>query len=578
VKVIRGIIAAPGLVMGELYVYEKVDYVEQVEQERYTLSPERDIEVLQNAYEKVVKDLEQLSKTLSEKDRDLIEAQKLMLETLESEAKELILNNRLCNVSAVKKVYEKYDRLLSQSESELINLRRADLKSLAMQIISYIVGRGAPEFRIKPGSIVVAEELSPFDFMKIKESGVRGIVTIRGGPTSHVAILARTYGIPYLIVGDYSILRLTGKTCVLDCVNGSLIVDPDVNYVQLYKTLHDKYNELINEFAKYSRSPAKTLDGIYVKVECNIGTVEDLRLLDYYGCDGIGLFRVEFMYVNRENPPNEEELIKTFFKVVNLASREDIVIRAPDLGADKPVSYLDLANENNPQLGLRGIRLLLKYKDELLYPFIKALVIANMHKKVKLMLPMVTSVDEVIEVVKIMDQIAQDLGSSIKNVNLPDLGIMVETPATIFIIDQFIEKTPIKFVSIGTNDLTQYILAADRTNPRLFGIYNELHPAVLRALKQLVDAIRNANRLIDVKICGEMAGQTRAIPILLSLGIKELSVAPPFVGKVKYYISKLDISKIRNKVLEIILSSSTPEEIEHYIKNIYREYGLEYIP
>ncbi|MCD6301823.1 MAG: phosphoenolpyruvate--protein phosphotransferase, partial [Staphylothermus sp.] len=493
-------------------------------------------------------------------------------------AKELILNEKSCSANAVKKIYEKYDELLSQSGSKLINLRRADLKSLAMQLISYIMGMHLPESKVKPNSIVAAEDLSPFEFMKLKENNIIGIVTIKGGPTSHVAILARTYGIPYLIVNDHTILNFENKTCILDCINGSLIIEPNDNHIRLYRTLYNKYSKLMKEFIKYARNPAKTLDGIHVKVECNIGTIEDLRLLDEYGCDGVGLFRVEFIYINKDRPPNEEDLIKTFTKIVNISGEKDIVIRAPDLGADKPVSYLDFEDESNPQLGLRGIRLLLKYKDELLYPFIKAVMIANKHKKLKLLLPMVVSVGEVLEVVKIMNQVIQDLGSSMKNIDIPELGIMIETPATVFIIDQFIEKTPIKFVSIGTNDLTQYILAADRTNPKLSSIYDELHPSVLRALKQLMDRIHQTNRSINVKVCGEMAGQTRALPILLSLGLRELSVAPPFVGKIKYYISNIDLSKIRDTIIKIIETSTTLNEIENYIKAIYKERGLEYFP
>ena len=577
-KIIKGIIASPGLATGEVYVYEKIDYLTRIKHDCYTLDPRHDIDILKRAYEKVIKDLDQLSKSLSKKEVDLIEAQKLMLEALVNEAKELISSERLCSAQAVKKIYEKYDDLLSKSGSELINLRRADLRALALRVISYIMGKKTKGLETKTNAIIVSEEISPFDFMELRRNNINGIVTIRGGPTSHVAILARTYGVPYLIINDPFILGFNNKKCVLDCLNGYMIIDPNEEYIRKYSTMQRKYAKLMKEFKKYSKEPAKTKDGVNVKVECNIGMIEDLRLIDEYGCDGIGLFRIEFMYINREYPPSEDDLIESFTKITNIVRNKEIVIRAPDLGADKPVKYLDFGNENNPQLGMRGIRLLLKYKEEILYPFIKSLILTNKNGNVKLLLPMITSIDEIMEVVKLIEQVVQEIGNSAKNIHIPDLGIMIETPSSIYMLDQIIEKTPIKFISIGTNDLTQYILAIDRTNPRLSHMYNELHPAVIRALRQVMDIVHSAPRNIDVKVCGEVAGQTRAIPILLSLGIRELSVAPTFVGKVKYYISKIDLEKIKRSILNKILKSSSAEEIESYIRNIYREINLEYIP
>lgn len=577
-KIVKGIIASPGLALGEIRVYEEIDVIGQVEDKCYTSDPKRDIKALEDAYNEVLSILEYLSKTAPQEEKELIEAQKMMLESLVEEAKEAILSDKLCSATAVKVIYKKYDQLLSQSGSELIQLRRADLRSLATRLIMYLLGRDRISTYVKPGSIIAAEDISPIEFMELKRIGIKGLITATGGPTSHVAILARTYSIPYMIVSDYSIRELQGRKCILDCLNGLLIIDPNDEYSKYYNSLTEKYAKLMDYFAKSSKEIAKTVDGIRVKVECNIGTIEDLRLLDEYGCEGVGLFRIEFIYIDRRTPPTEEDLISIFTKISNLAGNKEVVIRAPDLGADKPVEYVDFSGEHNPQLGLRGIRLLLKYKDELLYPFIKAFLIANKNKNMKLMLPMVTSINEVIEVVKILEQVVQDYSSSLKDSSVPELGIMVETPAAVIILDQIIKKTPISFISIGTNDLTQYVLAVDRTNPKLNYLYNELHPAVLRSLKQIVETVNKVERPISIKICGEFAGQTRAIPILLALGIKELSVAPTFVGKVKYYIKNLKIIEIRDEILNLIASALSPEEVENYIKKLYNRYKLEYIP
>ncbi|MEM3938435.1 MAG: aldolase/citrate lyase family protein [Desulfurococcaceae archaeon] len=245
--------------------------------------------------------------------------------------------------------------------------------------------------------------------------------------------------------------------------------------------------------------------------------------------------------------------------------KRDYNKRAPDLGADKPVEYIDFKSEYNPQLGMRGIRLLLKFKEELFYPFLRALISVNKEGNIKLLLPMVTLIEEINETVALINRILGELRDEFHApLKPPKLGIIIETSSTVLMLDKIIEKSPVDFISIGTNDLTQYILAVNRTNPRVAYLYSELHPAVLRSIKYIVEVINSANREVEVEICGEMASQTRALSIILALGIRKLSVSPSHVGKVKYYVSRINTSIIKSRIVDAILTSMSSEQVENH--------------
>lgn len=575
-KVFNGLIASPGIAIGILRTLEDTTYIDMNKIEPcITENPEKEAESLREAKDKVIKELE----SLAYEEKELVEAFMLILENLICEAEELVFKNKLCALNAVVDTFVKYDQLMAESGSELINLRRSDLKSLVSYVVMHLKAKESTEYIQFEDAIVYAEELSPIELMKLKNTPLKAIITRHGGPTSHVAILARTYGIPYMIVADHPLQELVGKTCIVDAFNGKLIIDPNKEKLNEYREIKERYDKLANIFKQHSKLEARSIDNIHVKVNCNIGLLEDLRLLDEYGCDGVGLFRVEFMYIRRKTPPSERELADLFDKISRHTSGREVIIRAPDLGADKPVEYVDLKSESNPQLGLRGIRLLLKFKEELFYPFLRAFISTNKDGNMKLLLPMVSSIEEINETVTLINRVLHELrDESSTTFQPPKLGIMVETPAAMLILDSIVRKTPIEFISIGTNDLTQYILAVDRTNPRVTYLYNELHPAVLRSIKHIVDVANSTGRVIDVELCGEMASQVRALPILLALGIRKLSVSPSHVGKIKYYVSSIDVSRIKSRIMTALLTSTNHEEIEKIIREIYSEFKVEYIP
>ena len=360
------------------------------------------------------------------------------------------------------------------------------------------------------------------------------------------------------------------KLTIVDSLEGILIVEPDSNTIKTYAEKLENYIKLREEVQRYARAEAYTQDRHKIDVLCNIGNLEEARLASDYGCDGIGLFRTEFLYTS-ERPPSQDLLEDIFNKLLGFFKGKPIVIRAPDLGADKPLPYVKL-EEQNPFLGLRGIRLLLEYKEEIFKPFLKAYIrIAKNTNNLKLLLPMVSKVSELYETANIISDIGNEMGipNAIEQTNL---GIMVETPAAAIAIDKFLETNYIKFISIGTNDLTQYVLAVDRTNARLSRLYNELDPAVLRIMKYTIE---NAKRYsVRVDICGELASRANAVPILIGLDVDGLSVNPPLVGLIKYIISKSNKTYIRKEILDKILNLDTDEKVLKISKDYLKSLGI----
>jgi len=334
-----------------------------------------------------------------------------------------------------------------------------------------------------------------------------------------------------------------------------------------------RFEELKSIIRRNAFIKATTLDNYIVDVLCNIRDLEEARVASSSGCDGVGLFRIEFLYMMKEKAPGEDALYNTFIKVAEFFRDKVVVIRAPDLGADKPLPYLIL-KEDNPFLGLRGIRLLLEYREEIFKPFLRAFLRAlRVYENLRLLLPMVTTTREVRETVELLNTLIEELRPDDKMLSSIKIGIMVETPAAALMIDKLVETGLIKFVSYGTNDLTQYTLAVDRGNVRVSYLYDELDPALLRLLE--ISVSKALEKSIEVEVCGEMASKIPAIPVLLGLGIRGLSVNPTQVGLVKYVISKLSVNSVKKELLSRVLSSSNNEESRRSIREYMVSIGLE---
>lgn len=566
-KIYRGIVASPGIYIGRIASFRKIDYMSLVPDSCRVQDIAKEIDRLNEVSSKVFEDISRLIDSAPESDRLLIESEKLMLESMISEARHLIESHGVCAEQAVKRIYEKYRDEFSRSGSDLIEARIIDLKDLASRIIEKLMKHTTGEEEIYRDSIVFADEIAPHDFLDMVRRGVKGLVTRRGGVTSHVAILARSYSVPYIILTDELAADLDRSgEAIIDAVNGVVITDPDRKTLDKYRKIAMETARLLEMFKESSKAEAYTIDNVRVVVQCNMGSLDEVRVMHEYGCDGVGLFRMEFMYVDREKPPSEDEIYGLLTKIAELSQGKEVVIRAPDIGADKPVKFIGPINDPNPQLGVRGIRLLYRYREELLEPFLKAFIRASGRGNLRLMIPMVSTLDEVLDFLDLYRSMLAAYNGSRDESRIPEIGIMVETPSSAVMIDALLDNAPIGFVSIGTNDLTQYMLAADRTNPELQYLYNDLDPSVLRMVRNISRASRS--RGVEVKICGEMAGRSRAIPILLSLGITELSVSPAYVGKVKYIVRRLRIGEIRDRIESLVTNASSYRDIEKAIDEV----------
>lgn len=503
-------------------------------------------------------------------DKELVDAIESIVESIAQEALEAVNNERICSGLAIKKVYEKYAEILRSTGSQLFAFREADLRVAAELLLSGIYAEEINQLPLDiAGRVVISEELGITEFFELLRRGIKGLITKSGGVTSHVAIIARCNNIPYVIASDLNIVDLRDDSyVVLDALNGVVIIEPDEATTRSYEAKAQDYWRTLEQIASYAYEKAVTLDGHHVNVLCNIGNLEEARLASTLGCDGIGLFRIEFLYM-RSRPPTVSELQEIFEKAASFFENKPVVIRAPDIGADKPVPYLSI-REENPFMGLRGIRLLLEYKEELFKPFIEAFLRAyKNHANLKLLLPMVSKVSEVLETIELIKETASKLNADISNLNL---GVMVEVPSTALLIDKFAETGKISFISYGTNDLTQYVLAVDRTNPKVGALYDDLDPSVVRLLHfSMNTATKNK---LEIEVCGELASRQLAIPVLLSLGVNALSVNYSVVGVVKYTVRGIHLGEIKEQLLQRLLSTADSREVKDTVRRYLLSKGL----
>jgi phosphotransferase system enzyme I (PtsI) len=569
--VAKGIPASEGIAISRIFKYYPRAGIE-IPQE--CKASEKEVEKLSKALEEYKNYLNELLNVVEESERDLLQAYVLIAETFVSEARELVENSNVCGELAIKQVLDKYVELMEQSSSELFVLRKSDLTDIALALVELLRGgRVSGDVVGAKDRIVVAEELTPTVFFRIQRAGVKGIITATGGITSHVAILARTYGIPYVILPSLDMTSIGDDAiAIVDGFDGKVVIDPSNELMEEYVKKVRILNELRDVLKRYAFEKAKTLDGYEVEVLCNIGNVEEGRVASTQGCEGIGLFRVEYLYTS-SRPPAEEVLVNTFTKVANFFEGKPVVIRAPDLGADKPPLFISI-REDNPLLGLRGIRFLLEYRNEVLKPFLRGFLKAYAQSKnLRLMIPMVIKPSEVYEFIDVMNDVAQELGISyVKDL---ELGIMVETPAAAVLIDKFTKIPQLRFVSFGTNDLTQYVLAVDRTNPRLMRMYNELEPSVLRVIARGVNEARKHG--LKVEICGELASKPIAIPILLAFGFRSLSINPRYIGAIKYIIKNTRVQQFE-QLLDAILNADEPSVVEELVIKTLQGYNADSRP
>ncbi|CAH8769809.1 phosphoenolpyruvate--protein phosphotransferase [Paenibacillus dendritiformis] len=465
---------------------------------------------------------------------------------------------------AVKEAIDHFVTMFDLLDDEYMKERALDIKDVGNRLLKHLLG--APEITLPTDTqpyILVAKELSPSQLVHLNPKNVLGIVMLMGGKTSHSAIMARALGIPLVLGLEGKITRpvQTGDLVIVDGEHGIVYIEPPEQVVKQYEVRHEAYAREMDELKKLVKLPAVTQDGLTINLSANISSTRELEIADQNGAEGVGLFRTEFMYMDRSYPPSEAEQLAVYRDAAEHYKDSQVIIRTLDIGGDKPMEYLNLPEEDNPFLGYRAIRICLD-QQELFKSQLRAILRASAHGPVAIMIPMISSVEEIIAAKAVLEQAKAEL----RDEGLPfdeklPVGIMVEVPAAALIADRLAEE--VDFFSIGTNDLVQYTLAVDRMNEQIAHMYDPFHPAVLRLIRHTIEAAQA--RGIGISVCGEMAGDTRAVPLWIALGVTKLSMSSRFIPRVKAAIHRATRTG-SEQLAERIFAARSKAEIDELVE------------
>jgi phosphoenolpyruvate-protein phosphotransferase len=555
--VLRGVSASPGLAIGQ--VAKLIRPVVQVEE--YAVDRALERQQLHKALAATRSDIEAESAEAGESQAEILLAHRIILEDplLVTEAENWIGQGKSASWAWQAAARSCEERIRSL-KSGLLAGRAADIEDVGIRVLWRLAGVEAQLPELTGQSILLAEDLPPSVLISMDRTRLAGFATVRGGPTSHVAILARSMGIPAVAGLPVAALSLSGdEEIVLNGDDGVLETKPTSDRLEKIRAVRSQREALRVESQKTAHQPAVTLDGTRIEIAANIGGAAEAQEAVKMGADGIGLLRTEFLFLDRAEPPTEEEHLTEYLAITGALGDRPLIIRTLDLGGDKLPSYFPQIHEDNPSLGIRGVRLALEradlYRDQL-----RAILRIGSRGQYRIMLPLVSGVEEVLELRSVLTSLAQELGVSA----LPQMGIMVETPAAAMLADRFAAVAD--FFSIGSNDLTQYILAIDRGHPILGRKLDSLHPAILRAISVTVEGASLHKRWVGV--CGAMASEPAAVALLVGLGVSELSVSIPMVPEIKAQVRSLDLASCR-QLAERALDLDTAAEVRALVKGAF---------
>jgi len=482
-----------------------------------------------------------------------------LLEAVRTKIEEKCLNAE----SALSDAVEMYVQLLESLDDEYLRARAADVRDVTERVLRILLGVSeSPTADLTTPSIILARDLTPSDTILLDKSLVLGFCTAEGGPTAHTAILARGLGLPAIVGAGPGVLEIPDDVMlVLDGSDGALLVEPDKATVAGYRERQAAATTALVQARSQAHEPAVTRDGHRVEVVANVGNVEGARAALEAGAEGVGLLRTEFLYLERSRLPNEEEQYQAYRAIVDVFGALPVVLRTLDIGGDKELPYLDLPHEMNPFLGLRAIRLCLA-RPELFRPQLRAALRAGAGRNLKVMFPMVATVAEARAARAALEECRTELVAEGQPVaEQMEIGIMVEVPAAVVMADHLAAE--VDFFSIGTNDLSQYTLAADRTNASVAPLADAFHPAVLRLVRDVIAAAHAQGKWVG--LCGELAGEPLALPILLGLGLDEFSMNPPVIPLVKQIIRALTLDEAQ-EVAQAALELDNPEAVQALVR------------
>ena len=528
---LRGVPASAGIAIGTLQFLEEADLTVS---DAEAGDPAKELQALELAVTAARRALEQLRDQTRTRagsyEAEIVDADLLFLEDPEllEPTRAAITDRRLTAARAWSEVSLRLGESWERLEDPTMRLRAADLAGVSRRVLHRLLGRPAPVLRRR--GILVARDLAPTDTAALDPARVMGIATAGGGPTSHSAILARALGIPAVVgLGDALLAMAPGQSALLDGGRGTLILDPAAALVRRARAQAREEQRRAAHAAAAAHQPAVTRDGVVIEVAANIGGAEEASRAVEAGADGVGLLRTEFLFMEAESLPGEEAQERIYSEIATRLEGRPLTIRTLDVGADKPLPYLRSVHEDNPALGLRGIRLGLA-QPEVLIAQLRAVVATARRSPVRVMFPMVSSAGEVDAARALLTEAAGSEPLSL------EVGVMVEIPSAALSAAQLAER--VDFFSLGTNDLSQYTLAADRGNAEVATLADAFHPATLRLIAATVRAARARGRWVGV--CGELAGQIEAVPLLIGLGVRELSVAVPAVARIKEAVRAAD--------------------------------------
>ena len=568
---LKGIGASAGIAIAKAYRLEEPDLtVEKKNIADAAAEVSRFDEAIVRSKEELEKIKEHALKELGQDKADIFSAHLLVLSDPEllNPVKEKISTDSVNAEFALKETASMFVTMFESMDNEYMKERAADIRDVTKRVTGHLLGVEIPNpSMISEEVVIVAEDLTPSDTAQLNRQFVKGFTTDIGGRTSHSVIMARSLEIP-AVVGTKAATGTieNGVTVIVDGIDGDVIIDPSSETLKKYEEKHSAYLAQKAEWAKLVNEPTVSKDGHHVELAANIGTPDDVKGVLENGGEAVGLYRTEFLYMGRDQLPTEDEQFDAYKTVLERMEGKSVVVRTLDIGGDKELPYLQLPKEMNPFLGYRAIRLCLE-EQEIFRTQLRALLRASTYGNLKIMFPMIATVNEFKQAKAILLEEKEKLVKA--GVTVSDdieVGMMVEIPSTAVIADQF--ATEVDFFSIGTNDLIQYTMAADRMNERVAYLYQPYNPAILRLITLVIEAAHKEGKWVGM--CGEMAGDEIAIPILLGLGLDEFSMSATSILPARTQISKLS-KKEAESFKETILSMSTTEEVVAFVKETFNK-------
>ncbi len=579
VILMKGIGVSSGIVIGPAYIMERgiiepsqFCYIDVSETEKEIKRFNDAIKASRDQLQRVKKKMEKSGRGLEH--IRIIDAHMMILKDnmLINDTIKVIREERVNAEWALKSVLKDIKEYFDKMDDLYLKERSMDIEHIVNRVLLNLMGRTHESVAdLKKPAIVIAHDLTPADTAQMVKGTVLGFLTDVGGRTSHTAIMARSLEIP-AVVGLENITRKAemNDVVIVDGTTGTVIINPSESVVDVYRKRKERYENYGKALFHYKNLPSETIDGRQLRLMGNMEIVEEIDPLVEHGAEGIGLYRTEFLYLNRKDLPSEDEHIKAYRQVVKRMAPEPVIIRTLDIGGDKTLADMEKTEEINPALGLRAIRFCLKNTD-IFKTQLRAILRASAHGNIKVMFPMISGIEEIRRAKALLDEAREELKAEGKAFDADmEIGVMIEVPSAAIIADLIVKE--VDFISIGTNDLLQYCLAIDRVNEHVAYLYDPFHPAVLRIIKTVADAANKAG--VSVAVCGEMAGEPEYALILLGFGIRSLSMNAFSILRVKRLVRSVSYAEAK-KICKTIVGFATAKEVETYITqklpDLYRE-------